>query len=46
MELYYDNKKSQMQILENANNINYDINISNGSLLFKGDNFDALLFLL
>lgn len=46
MELYYDNKKSQMQILENANNINYDINISNGSLLFKGDNFDALSFLL
>lgn len=46
MELYYENKKSQLQILKNANNIDYDIDISNGSLLFKGDNFDALSFLL
>ena len=46
MELYYDNKKSQMQILKNANSINYDINIDNKSLLFKGDNFDVLSFLL
>lgn len=27
MELYYDNKKSQMQILRNANDIKYDIKI-------------------
>lgn len=46
MELYYENKKSQLQILKNANNIDYDIHISNGSLLFKGDNFEALSFLL
>ena len=46
MELYYENKKSQLQILKNANNIDYDIDISNGSLLFKGDNFEALSFLL
>ena len=46
MELYYENKKSQLQILKNAYNIDYDINISNGSLLFKGDNFEALSFLL
>lgn len=46
MELYYENKKSQSQILKNANNIDYDIDISNGSLLFKGDNFEALSFLL
>lgn len=46
MELYYENKKSQLQILKNANNIDYDIHIGNGSLLFKGDNFEALSFLL
>lgn len=46
MELYYENKKSQLQILKNADNIDYDIDISNGSLLFKGDNFEALSFLL
>lgn len=46
MELYYENKKSQLQILKNANNIDYDIHISNGSVLFKGDNFEALSFLL
>lgn len=46
MELYYENKKNQLQILKNANNIDYDIHIGNGSLLFKGDNFEALSFLL
>lgn len=46
MELYYENKKSQMQILNNASNINYDVNISNDSLLFKGDSFNVLSFLL
>lgn len=46
MELYYENKKSQLQILKNADNIDYDIDISNGSLLFKGDNFEALSVLL
>lgn len=46
MELYYENKKSQLQILKNANNIDFDIDIKDGSLLFKGDNFEALSFLL
>lgn len=35
-----------MEILKNASNINYDININNESLLFKGDNFNALSILL
>lgn len=46
MELYYENKKSQLQILKTANDIDYPINISNESLLFKGDNFNVLAFLL
>ncbi len=47
MELYYEDKKDQKQILEKANNINYNININNNeSLLFKGDNFKVLSFLL
>lgn len=46
MELYYKNKKSQKQILENAKTINYDKEINSDSILLKGDNFNALAFLL
>lgn len=46
MELYYKNKKSQTQILKNAAKVKYNINLDNNSLLFKGDNFSALSFLL
>lgn len=46
MELYYENKKSQMQILKNANNIKSNINIGEKSVLFSGDNFYALSILL
>lgn len=46
MELAYKNKKSVSQILKNAEKINYNINLSNSSLLFKGDNFNILAFLI
>lgn len=46
LELYYENKKSQQQILNNATNINYNIDLKSESLLFKGDNFNVLAFLL
>lgn len=46
MELYYENKKSQIQILKNASDVNYNIDINNDSLLFKGDNFEVLAILL
>lgn len=46
MELVYNNKKSVSQILKNAAKINYNINLEHRSLLFKGDNFNVLAFLL
>ena len=47
MELRFDNKLTEKQILSNANKVksNFDIN-SNTSILFRGDNFEALSILL
>ena len=47
MELRFDNKLTEKQILSNANKVksNFDINC-NTSILFRGDNFEALSILL
>ena len=47
MELIYKNKKDEKEILKKAENLKRDIYIpENKSLLFKGDNFDAMSLLL
>lgn len=47
MELKFDNKLTEKQILSNANRVKPDFEISDRySILFKGDNFEALSILL
>lgn len=47
MELKFDNKLTEKQILSNANKVKSDLDINyDTSILFKGDNFKALSILL
>ena len=47
MKIIYDNKADEKEILNRAQNVNYDISLNNrSSLLFKGENFKVLSYLL
>lgn len=47
MMIVYDNKSEEKDILKRAEKINYEISLDKGSsMLFKGDNFDVLSFLM
>ena len=47
MKIIYDDKADEKEILNRAQNVNYDIALNNkNSLLFKGENFKVLSYLL